>query len=165
MNEDFYFWWVDKKLSMEERLRMTIKVACVYLCTFIAVLMICALTGCKGTEVVTVERVRTDTVVSHSIKHDSIHVHDSVSVVIKGDTVTRDRWHTEWRDRWQYDTVYIARTDSVPKPYPVVKEVPIQLTSWQQFVLWVGRLTLIALVLAAGYFAVRTHLRKKLKRE
>ena len=160
-----YFFNEDDGLSLEERLKLAVKAVAFNMLAIFLILTICALTGCKGTEVVTVEKVRIDTLREYHTMYDSIHVHDSTSVVVKGGTVIKDRWHTEWRDRRQHDTVYVARTDSVPKPYPVVKEVEKPLSSWQQFVLWVGRLTLIALVLAAGYFAVRTHLRKKLKRE
>lgn len=161
MNEDNYLWWVDGRLSMKERLRMAVKAVCVYSLALVAVVVICALTGCKGTEVVTVEKVRIDTLREYHTTHDSIHVHDSVSVVVKGDTVFKDRWHTEWRDRWKIDTVYVVRVDSVPKPYPVVKEVEKPLSSWQQFVMWTGRLTLIALSLAVGYKVYRIFRRRK----
>ena len=155
MNEDYYFWWDDGKGDMEERLRMAVKAVSVYLFVFVAMMVLCALTGCRGTEIVTVEKVRIDTLREYHTTYDSIHVHDSVSVVVKGDTVIKDRWHTEWRDRWQHDTVYVARTDSVPKPYPVVKEVERQMSSWECFVMWAGRLALIALALAVGYGAYR----------
>lgn len=155
MNEDYYFWWDDGKGDMEERLRMAVKAVSVYLFVFVAMMVLCALTGCRGTEIVTVEKVRIDTLREYHTTYDSIHVHDSISVVVKGDTVIKDRWHTEWRDRWQHDTVYVARTDSVPKPYPVVKEVERQMSSWECFVMWAGRITLIALALAVGYGVYR----------
>lgn len=36
---------------------------------------------------------------------DSVHITDSVVTVIRGDTVTTDRWHTEYRDRLRVDTI------------------------------------------------------------
>lgn len=165
MNEDNYLWWLNDRLSMEERLRMAVKAVCAYFFAVIAVVAVCALTGCKGTEMMTmtVEKVRTDTLREYHTTYDSIHVHDSISVVVKGDTVIKDRWHTEWRDRWRVDTVYAVRTDSVPKPYPVVKEVEVEkpLSPWQQYVMWTGRLTLIALSLAVGYKVYRIFRRRK----
>lgn len=157
MNEDFFFFDNDDdKLSLEDRLRLVVKVAAWYLLALFAALTICSLVGCKATErIVTVEKVRIDTLRENHTTYDSIHVHDSISVVVKGDTVIKDRWHTEWRDRWQHDTVYVSRTDSVPKPYPVVKEVERQMSSWECFVMWAGRLTLIALALAVGYKVYR----------
>ena len=161
MNEDYYLWWVDGRLSMKVRLRMAVKAVCTYFFAIIAVVVVCALTGCKGTEVVTVEKVRIDTLREYHTTYDSIYVHDSVSVVVKGDTVFKDRWHTVWRDRWKHDTVYVARTDSVPKPYPVPVEVKKKLSSWQQFVMWSGRLALLALALAVGYRVYRVFRRKE----
>lgn len=98
-----------------------------YLLTIaLSVLTCLLLTGCSTMRYVPVVEHRTDTLLCYSSIRDSIYVHDSIHVREKGDTVTIERWHTRWRDRWQHDTLYISMTDSVPKPYPVevMKEVP-----------------------------------------
>ena len=52
----------------------------------------------------------------------------------KGDTIFRDkdRWRTKCVTKEVHDTVYKARVDSIPVPYPVEKQVPAELTWWQQ---------------------------------
>lgn len=86
----------------------------------IAVVTLCS---CKSTKVVTVERVTHDTLTQVVSKRDSIYLHDSIyqSVFVKGDTVTitKDRWHTAYRDRVLHDSIYIVKTDTVPVPYKV----------------------------------------------
>ena len=139
---------------------------------FLAFLAVCALlalmslfTGCTTPSTVTVERVRTDTVRITQHERDSIYLRDSIYVRehTQGDTVLLeiDRWHTQYRDRWHTDTAYISRRDSIPVPYPVDRPVPAQLSAWQQFQLWLGRLVLVALALCASVFVVRWWLKVK----
>ena len=84
---------------------------------------------------------------------DSIHVYDSVLVVIKGDTVFRDRWHTAYRDRWRNDTV--LKADSIPVPYPVER----RLSEWEQMKLRYGGYSLavvfITILIVFGRFVYR----------
>lgn len=84
------------------------------------------LCSCR-TKYVPVESVRTEIEYRDRWQRDSIHVHDSIHVREKGDTVFVDRWHTEYKDRNVRDTVYIEKTDSVQVPYLVGKA----LTCWQ----------------------------------
>lgn len=88
-------------------------------------LAIC-LTSCK-TKYVPVESVRTEIEYRDRWERDSIHVQDSIVIQLKGDTVFRDRWHTEYKDRFLHDTTYIHMTDSIQVPYPIEKN----LTWWQ----------------------------------
>ena len=94
-----------------------------YTCIFVCI----ALTGCKTKEYIPVVEHHTDTlrVVQHH--RDSIYLHDSTFVreYVQGDTVRviTEMWHTKFRDRLKTDTIYRSRTDSVPVPYPVTKEV------------------------------------------
>ena len=85
-----------------------------------------ALAGCKTREVVVTEH-HTDTLRLTQHHRDSIYLHDSTFVreYIHGDTVriVTEMWHTKYRDRLKTDTLYRSRTDSVPVPYPVIKEV------------------------------------------
>jgi len=115
-----------------------------------AVVGLSLLASCKTHErIVTIETVRTDTTYITRHERDSIHVHDSIHVRERGDTVLIDRWHTQWRDRWRYDTIYISKTDSVPRPYPVEVEVPAPLTWWQQARLHLANIVLLVLGLWA----------------
>lgn len=128
----------------------------------LAALVITALllTACRTTRTVTVERVTHDTLYQTQHHRDSIYMHDSIYVREKGDTIRIERWHTQYRDRWKTDTVYISKTDSVPKPYPVevVKEVPARLTWWQQARMHVGGIVIFLLIiLAARKFYVYLH--------
>ena len=105
--------------------------------------------GCK-TKVVTVEKVRTDTMYFTKLQRDSIHIHDSIFVNQwqKGDTVyqVRDRWHAMWRDRLLHDTIYMSIVDSVPVPYPVEKIVEKPVTPWHNYLI-IGCLCLTILFL------------------
>jgi len=81
------------------------------------------LSSCTTTRYIPVIEHTTDTLVQRVVERDSIHVHDSIRVSEKGDTVKIERWHTQYRDRWQHDSVYIAKHDTIPQPYPVTKYV------------------------------------------
>lgn len=104
------------------------------------------LTGCKQTEYVVVPEYHTDTLRVAQIVTDSVYKHDSIYVEHKGDTVKIEKWHIEWRDHAVHDTVQKSRVDSIPKPYPVVKEVEKELTKWQKGLMFVGVLAIIAAV-------------------
>lgn len=116
-------------------------------------LLICAMLGsCTTTKYVPIIEHHTDTLIHTQHHRDSIYVHDSIHVSEKGDTIRIERWHTQWRDRWQHDTLYISKTDSVPKPYPVevVKEVEKSLTWWQQTRMHVGGIVIFLLIIFAA---------------
>jgi hypothetical protein len=104
------------------------------------------LTGCTTTQYVPVETVRIDTMKVPKYERDSIYIHDSTIVREKGDTMLIEKWHTRWRDRWLHDTVYQSRVDSIPKPYPVEKRVPAELTWWQQTRLHLANILLYTLL-------------------
>ena len=129
----------------------------------IALLLCALLSSCKTKErIVTIETVRTDTTYITRHERDSIHVHDSIHVRERGDTVLIDRWHTQWRDRWRYDTIYIARHDTVPRPYPVIQEVPAQLSWWQQTRLHLANVLLWLVGLCCLIYIIRWLIHKKL---
>lgn len=118
---------------------------------FIVILFMCALfSSCRSIEYVPVETVRTDTMYQKVVQRDSIHIHDSVTIREKGDTVMIEHWRTQWRDRLLRDTVYRSRTDSVQVPYPVEKK----LTRWQQVCIDYGKLTMGATVMLVIFIIV-----------
>ena len=106
----------------------------------LVILMPC-FASCK-TRTIVVETVRTDTTYIAKHMRDSIYVHDSTYIHDKGDTVLIEKWHAKWRDRAVHDTTYIAKTDSVPVPYPVEVKVPRELFWWQKALQRIGGIAL-----------------------
>ena len=96
------------------------------------------LSGCTTTKYVPVIEHTTDTLVQRVIERDSIHVHDSIRVSEKGDTVTIERWHTQYRDRWHHDSVYVAHHDTIPKPYPVTEYIERSRTTFEWLLIIAG---------------------------
>ena len=103
-----------------------------------ALIIMLALSSCKTTEVVTVEKVKADTTYITKVQRDSIWQHDSVYVKEKGDSVLIERWHTKYIEKEVHDTTYVAKHDSVPVPYPVTKYVEKQLSWWQKTLMYAG---------------------------
>lgn len=113
------------------------------------------LTAC--TKRIYVPQVETRT--EYVTQRDTLHTHDtlmridSVITLIKGDTVTIERWKFRDRISTQYKvrTDTLCRTDSIPYMVEVEKKVEVekQLTSWQKARLGAGD-TLIALLVAAA---------------
>ncbi len=144
-------------MNDEERLHLMIKRAIVHVLTLIIgmviILAMCALFGsCTTTKYVPVPEYHTDTLRQVTVRHDSVMVHDSIHVSEKGDTVRIERWHTQWRDRWRTDTIYKSKRDSIPYPVEVTKEVPAELTWWQQTRIHVGSIVLWLLLFAVAWY-------------
>ena len=116
---------------------------------WICVLMMVALwlTSCTTTRVVTVEKVKTDTTYITKHQRDSVWLHDSIHVTERGDTIRIEKWHTKYIEREVHDTLYRAKTDSIPVPYEVVKEVPRQKSWFERTMFSVGIIALMALAL------------------
>lgn len=117
------------------------------------------LAGCKTNErIVTVERVHRDTLWRSNVLRDSIYLHDSIYVKEwqKGDTVwvEKTRFYCSGQERTRTDTIYKSKTDSIPVPYPVIKEVEKKLTKAQKGLMWTGGLSIMAL-LAFVYRKIR----------
>ena len=116
-----------------------------------AIIVAFAVCGCKTKEYVTVPVLHADTlrVVQHH--RDSIYLHDSTFVreYVQGDTVrvVTEMWHTRFRDRLKTDTIYRSRTDSVPVPYPVIKEVKKPLTLIEKGLMGTGIAALTAILI------------------
>lgn len=96
-------------------------------CIVLLVSAIC-FTGCRTTQYVPVETIKTEYKTRDSIRHDSIYQRDSIYVIDRGDTVYT------YKDRYLYKYLYLNRidtvikTDSIQIPYPVEKS----LTRWQK---------------------------------
>lgn len=74
------------------------------------------LAGCRTRVVhVPVESVKTE--YKDRISRDSVLMYDSVFMMIKGDTVWKEKYKYLYRDKLIRDSVF--RTDSIAVPYPV----------------------------------------------
>lgn len=131
-----------------------IPIGMLFAVVFLALLMC----SCKTVEYVPVIGQRTDTLVQKVIERDSIHVHDSTIVREAGDTVLIERWHTQYRDRWHHDSIYISKTDSVPVPYPVTEYVQKPLRWHEKALIWIGILSLMAGIFACARWVSRHRL-------
>ncbi len=73
------------------------------------------------------------------LKADSVWLHDSISVYIRGDTIFKDKYHTTYKDRYVYrnksDTLLVR--DSIP--YRV--EIEKQLSKSDRVFLDIGKIT------------------------
>ena len=134
----------------------------------IALLLCLLFSSCTTTQYVPVVEHKTDTLIVTKHQHDSIHVHDSIYVHewTKGDTIFVEsrKWLTKYVDHEVHDTTYISKTDSVPAPYPVetIKEVPTELTWWQQTRLYLANILLILAALAAVIYVGKRHIKSLL---
>ena len=127
---------------------------------FIALLVVGWLTSCTTTRVVTVERVKNDTTYITKQQRDSIWLHDSIHVMERGDTISIERWHTKYIEREVHDTLYRAKTDSVPVPYEVIKEVPAELSWWQTARIHLANILLYAILIFGIIKLGKWHLSK-----
>ena len=116
---------------------------------WICVLLMIALwlTSCTTTKVVTVEKVKTDTTYITKHQRDSIWLHDSIHVTERGDTIRIERWHTKYVECEVHDTLYRAKTDSIPVPYEVIKEVPRKSTWFERIMFCTGIIAILCLIL------------------
>lgn len=114
------------------------------LLAFIAML---ALSSCKSIEYVPVIEHHTDTLIQTKVLRDSVYLKDSTMVETKGDTVRIEHWHTQIKTKEVHDTVYQSKTDTVPKPYPIIEYEEKPLTWWQRTIRDLGYLTLGAIII------------------
>lgn len=87
-----------------------------------------SLLGCKSTEYIPVESVRTEYRDREVERLVADTVHDTRLVWVKGDTVVDIREKERIRRVEIHDTCYVERTDSIRVPYPVEHK----LSRWQQ---------------------------------
>lgn len=106
--------------------------------------LLLVLAGCRTVQYIPVETVRTDSTAAAKTETDRVFVRDSVTLIVNGDTVYRDRTRTVYRDRWRTDTLIVASRDSIRVPYPVERE----LSRWEQVKMDLGGIA-IGIVLCA----------------
>jgi hypothetical protein len=125
----------------------------------LACCLIAMCVSCTKTEYITVEKVRTDTAYITKHQRDSVWMHDSIWVTQyqKGDTIflTSRKWHTKYIESIRHDTTYVATHDTIPQPYPVIKEVEKKLSRRQQMVMAVGSMAIMAALIWFLWSAVK----------
>ena len=114
----------------------------------IACLLMTMCSSCTTTKYVPIEHHTIDTLKVTKYERDIIYMHDSTFIREKGDTVLIERWHTQYKWRELHDTTYVSKTDSIPYPVEVTKEVPAQLTWWQQARMHVGGIVIYGILIA-----------------
>lgn len=108
-------------------------------------------TGCRTTQYVPVETIKTEYKTRDSIRIDSIYQRDSIYVIDRGDTVYT------YKDRYLYKYLYLNRidtvikTDSVQIPYLVEKA----LTRWQKAKIELGGWAFGVLIMLAIVLVIR----------
>lgn len=117
---------------------------------FLALLMC----SCKTIEYVPIVEHEThhDSIFFTQIQRDSIWQHDSILIKQKGDTVRIEKWHTKYIEKQVHDTTYVAKVDSIPVPYEVIKEVPAKLSKTQKGLILIGILTLMAAIIFGAFW-------------
>jgi hypothetical protein len=117
------------------------KIRIVWTIILLAILVVFLLTGCKAeTVLVPVEKVKIE--YRDRLRIDSVYNRDTVNIYERGDTVYLQT--IKWRERFKFDTVIVVRTDSIPYPVEVVREVNV-LTKWQR--LRLNALNIIAIII------------------
>lgn len=121
----------------------------------VIIMMMCS---CKSVEYVPVveKEVHHDSIYFTKVQRDSVWLHDSISVKEKGDTIRIEKWHTKYIEREVHDTTYVAKTDSVPVPYEVIKEVPAKLSKTQKGLIMLGIMTLMAAITFGAFWLKKT---------
>lgn len=138
-------------------------------------LVICALfSSCKSVEYVTVPEVHNE----HHWHTDSVHQTDSIiretqTTIMQLDSAAMARYGIQLKSAeraWLVKTQEMERQiqmlmqltqqkdsvhDTVPVPVPVIKEVPAQLTWWQQVRMHIGGVVFWLLVIYVAYCIIR----------
>lgn len=113
-----------KGMNDDERMAAGCMSGLAYIIAMAIGVLICSLfSSCTTVKYVPVIEHKTDTLMQTKVVHDSIYQHDSIMVSEKGDTIRIERWHTKYIEKQVHDTTYVSKTDSIPVPYEVVKEV------------------------------------------
>lgn len=131
------------------------------------VLILCALLawlflGCKSVEYVFVPQKQTDTLMITQHQRDSIYLHDSTYVEVKGDTLRITKWRTKYVEKMVHDTIYKSKVDSIPYPVPQPVEVPAKLTWWQQTRLHLANILLYVLLGVGGWYLIKFIMKKNI---
>ena len=103
-------------------------------------LVLLLLTSCASRHIVTTEQrtaVR-DSVRLLTVLRDSIAIRDSVSVVMRRDTVFVERWRNHYIERWRVDTVAAVRRDTVfLEKVQTTEKTPARVSFFANWMPWI----------------------------
>lgn len=170
----------DQQMRNYKKIRKVIK-AYIALAVYALVSIIFLLCSCSTTRYVPVENVRTeykdrvvtvhDTLRGSVRTFNNVYRHDSMTVMMRGDTVFVDRWHTLRLIKWEKathmsntvtgDSALSVRVDSVRVPYPVERK----LTKWERVKMDFGTAAIViaALAIMAGIVFAVWWIRKRIR--
>lgn len=100
--------------------------------------------SCKSIKYIPVETTKIE--YRDNFVRDSIFRYDSVFVKEKGDTLILEKYRYLYKNRIVKDSIFINDTIRVPYPVEVIKQVKAPLTSWQNFQIWCGHISLFVLL-------------------
>ncbi len=138
------------------------KITKVVIAIAVAMLLLSMFCRCTTTKYVPVTEYRYRVVAKMDsfLKTDSVYVHDSISVYIRGDTVFKDKYQLRYKDRYivrnKSDTLIVR--DSIP--YKV--EVEKQLSKTDKVFLNIGKIASICLFIGILAFLGCIYLKVKL---
>ena len=137
-----------KGLNEKERIKVGCLQGAAFIVLIIMGLLLCAmLSECTTTQYIPVIEHKTDTLIQTKVVHDSIYINDSTVITEKGDTVRIEKWHTKYVQKEVHDTTYVAKHDSIPVPYEVIKEVPRKRTTTDWVLMIAGMLAILGIIL------------------
>ena len=171
-----------KGISDEERMKAGCLQLFSFIGAFIAALLICALFGsCTTTQYVPVTEQHTE----HHWHTDSVKERDSVhtentTIIREVDSAAMAKYGIQMQNNqraWlvlqremeqrlrelehmtaSRDTIH----DTIPQPYPVEKEVAVELSWWQQTRIHIANIILYVLAIIAIYYIGKSHLKRLL---
>lgn len=150
----------EEKQKDEQALKMIRNICTAVIVMCVLTLLMFCMSGCTTTKYVEVEKVRTDTVYKSKIERDSIWLHDSIEVKVKGDSVLIEKWHTKYKETFIHDTLYHAKVDSIPVPYPVTEYIEKKLSWLQKTLIGAGWILILIVVGGIGWIIVKKKLYK-----
>lgn len=107
--------------------------------------------SCRSVQYVPVESIRTEYKTRDSIRFDSIYQRDSVLLLVKGDTVYKEKYKYLYKYQYVNSTDTVLKMDSIQVPYPVEK----RLTRWQSLKMelggWAFRAIIVFTLLIVGW--------------
>lgn len=136
----------EKEVNPDDAMKSGCFVMVFYAVAFVICIIITVLfCSCTTTQYVPVIEHKTDTVIQTKVQKDSIHVKDSTIVEKRDSIIKIEHWHTKYVDREVHDTLYQSKTDSIPVPYPVIKEVEKPLSKSQKSLIAIGLMSMMVI--------------------
>ena len=125
----------------------------------IYILLLCLLvTSCNQLEKIVEKPVYIhDTLTENHYIHDSIFKHDSTFVMLKGDTIFFDRWHTQYVYKLKTDTVSVIKEIPTEVTTTEIKEVEKPLNWLEKTMIGLG----VCMLITIAIWAVRWYIKKR----